>query len=319
MPQPDETIADDYATALGALGRVAEAHFAAGRLDEALELLAHAEGIAMAPQVRPHDRATLLIQVGEIMTARSSFFTNEYEATLATLRCAEQIARATDDRLLFAHALDALGRGYYQRTLTTEQGSFDEALPCFQQALALREAAGDWSGICESMFHVGLVAERQQRYDEALAVFQTAHALAKQHGYRSGLKDTLRHIGFNHMRAGNWAAALGCFRESLTIIEELGLGVLLPFAQLSVGEILHIQQQWGEALEYYQLGYMQAEQIGLRRAAMQIAYSRGELHEAQHDQAQALVWYQRAQTWAVALGHRRGLVMCEEKLGNLAG
>jgi tetratricopeptide (TPR) repeat protein len=104
-PQSNKIIADDYARALGALGRVAEAHFAAGRLDEALELLKHAERIAAAPEVRPHDRVVLLIEAGEIMTSRSSFCTNEYEATLATLRRAEQGARATDDQLLFARSM----------------------------------------------------------------------------------------------------------------------------------------------------------------------------------------------------------------------
>jgi hypothetical protein len=68
MLQSNETIADAYATAPGALGRVAELHFARGCLNEALELLEHAERIA-APEVRPRDRATLLIQAGEIMTS----------------------------------------------------------------------------------------------------------------------------------------------------------------------------------------------------------------------------------------------------------
>jgi tetratricopeptide (TPR) repeat protein len=318
VPSFSEIVATQYSAALSALGRVAEAYFTAGHLDEAVALLDHVQQIAAASEVRPEDRAALLIQAGETLTYRGSFCTNQYDAAFAILQRAEQAARATDDQLLLAHALDARGRGYYQRTLTTEQGSFDQALSYFQQALALRKAAGDGLGLCESLFHVGLVAERQQRYDEALAAFQMVRVLAEQHGYRGVLKDALRHIGFSHLRAGDLVAALGCFHESLAIIEELGLVVFQPFARLSVGEIFHLLEQWGEALHHYAAGYRQAEQLGLSRAAMQIAYSIGELYEAQNDLAQATDWYRRAQTWAVALGHQRGLVMCEKKLGSAA-
>jgi tetratricopeptide (TPR) repeat protein len=315
---PISDVPGQYTTAIQALRQIAETYFYAGRLSDAVRILALGADIAIEPEVRHQDYVALLIQFGTTLTWRGSLMDNEYDTALTILRQAEQIARTTTDHHLIAGAVDALGFALYHKVMTTGLGSFDEPHTYFQQALSLREASADQQGVCESLFHVGLIAERTQQYDDALAAFYQARSLAEQHNYKRELADALRHIGFAYARAGDIDQALKSFQQALVLLEGIEIVLFLPFAHLSVGEMLYEQQKWDEAMHHYHVAYVQAEQMRLRRATMQIAYSKGELYEAKLNPVQARQAYEDAYKWAKELRFKRGMEMCAAKLHGIS-
>ncbi len=305
---------EQYTVVLNGLCRIAESYFYAGRIDDSVHVLTAGEQLADGSDVQPRDLAALLICSGYIHAWRGSLITGEYDIPFAILNRAVQVAKATRDEKLLARALDTLGVTCYNHAMTLADADFDTALSHFQQALTLRETAHDQRGICESLFNIGLVAERKRQYDEALTAFTTVYSTAKQQNYKSEMAGAARHLGFAHIRAGNLDQALDCFQEAQLLIEETGQKIFLPFAQLSVGEVFHMQHKWKQAQQYYQMAYEIAQKMQIKRASVQIAYSLGEVYEEQSNVDQAYAYYEIAYNLATAINFQLGITLCGAKL-----
>jgi tetratricopeptide (TPR) repeat protein len=198
--------------------------------------------------------------------------------------------------------------------MTLAEADFERPLSYFQHALMLRETAQDQRGICESLFHIGLIAERKRHYDDALRALNTVYTTAKHHHYQDTVAEAARHLGFAHLRAGAFDQALDCFQEARHLLEETRQNIFLPFAELSVGEVFSMQQQWEQAEHHYQLAYALAQAMQIKRASVQIAYSLGEVCEAQNNAAQAYTYYETAYDLATAIHFTPGITMCSTKL-----
>jgi tetratricopeptide (TPR) repeat protein len=306
--------AEQYAAILKSLATLAESYFYDGKIDDAVQVLTYAQQLAEAADVLPHHRAALLLCAGFIYSWRGSLITGHYDEALITLHRAEQLAQTTHDQLLLAYALDRLGSAYYKQAVTLAETDFERPLSYFQHALRLRETAHDQRGICESLFHVGLIAERKRQYDAALRTFDAVYTTAKHHHYHDTVAEAARHRGFAHIRAGTFDQALDCFQEARLLLEATRQNIFLPFAELSVGEVFALQQHWEQAEHHYQLAYAQAQTMQIKRASVQIAYSLGEVCEAQHNAAQAYTYYETAYNLATAIHFTHGITMCGAKL-----
>jgi tetratricopeptide (TPR) repeat protein len=301
---------------LKGLSTIAESYFYDGRIDDAVHVLTCAQQLADASDVLPHDLAALLICAGSIYSWRGSLITGDYDLSLTLLHRAEQLARVTHDQLLLARALDTLGSAYYNQAMTRAEADFERPLSYFQHALMVRETAQDQLGICESLFHVGLIAERKRQYDDALRAFDIVYTTAKHHHYHDALAEAARHLGFAHMRTGSFDQALACFQEARLLLEATGQQIFLPFAELSVGEVFAMQQQWEHAEQHYHRAYALAQTMQIKRATVQIAYSLGEVCEAQNHADQAYTYYETAYDLATAIKFKLGMTMCGAKLRN---
>jgi tetratricopeptide (TPR) repeat protein len=184
--------------------------------------------------------------------------------------------------------------------------------------LALHEAHQDQHGICQSRFHVGLIAEREQRFDDAEATFTDVYQIAQRYTFDAEQGEAARHLGFAYLRAGNLDAALRLFQEALALAEKSHVGLFLPFAHLSVGEVFHLQHAYDQAQQHYQTAYHLAEAMQVKRASVQILYSLGELAEDQHEQSEARTHYEAAYTLAQAINFVLGERMIAAKLEGLA-
>lgn len=316
MLTPTDDLPEHYARALRSLARIATTYFDAGRADDALRLLDYAERLAAETDIPPEAAAALLIESGRIRISWASFSTNQYDHALGVLRRAEELIRQLGEPALLAGVLHELGRLFYQQSLTAGAADFDTAAGYFGQALLLREAAGDEQGRCESLFHVGLVAERRRRFDEALAHFEEVRAVAERNGFTGVLAEALRHLAFARLRAGEQELALDYFERSLALLEQAGSRLVLPFARLSVADTLAAAEPEA-ALAIYQVARDEAEQMHVRRALVQILYSLGELYEAGGDGVRARELYQRSYDLARSMAFALGVAMCEQKLAGL--
>src|SRR5215212_10171616 len=302
--------AEQYTAVLKGLTTLAESYFYDGRIEDAVHVLTCAQQLADASDVRPHDLAALLICAGSIYSWRGSLITGDYDLPLSLLHRAEQLAGVTHDHLLLARALDMLGSAYYKQAMTLAEADFERPLSYFQHALLLRETAHDQRGICESLFHVGLITERKRQYDAALRAFDTVYTTAKHHHYHGAVAEAARHLGFAHLRTGAFDQALACFQEARLLLEETGQHIFLPFAELSVGEVFAMQQQWEQAEQHYHIAYALAQTMQIKRASVQIAYSLGEVCEAQNKTDEAYAYYETAYDLATAIQFKLGMTMC---------
>lgn len=310
-------LAQQYADVLAHLRHIADVQLLDGRFNDALRMLRYAEQIAKEPEVVEADRASVLTQLGTTLAEHASFATGAFDEALAVLDRAAEKAEVSGNKRALVEALNALGMAHYRHIMSTGADNFDQAAVCFDQALAIAEAAGSDQGVGMSLLHQAFVAERQQRYDDAVALFNRVRSLAEQHDWPEELAEAWRHLGFAHWRASELDQAQRCFERSLATWEAVSNKLVLPFAHLSLGETFALQGDMHNAMQHYEAAYNLAQATGNQRAALQTAFSIGEVHEQQGDAAHARRWYEQAHAQAKAIQFTLGVTMCEAKLQQL--
>jgi tetratricopeptide (TPR) repeat protein len=165
-----EQFIKDYQTAIAAICEIAEAYYRLGKLDAALNTLqAGTLLLETAPKQQALDesRTKLLLQQGKPLVTRGFYANSGYEAAVSALSQAQELAASAQDEGSIARALQLFGQAYYNKTLNTDEGGYDQPLDHFQQALARREALEDTRGVAESLFYTGLIYERWEQPGEA--------------------------------------------------------------------------------------------------------------------------------------------------------
>jgi tetratricopeptide (TPR) repeat protein len=310
MPQAladSASIATQYTTLVRSLCDIAESYYYLGRLDDALALLDTGAQIAKQKEMLSSDRAQLLLQRGKLRATAIFLASGDFDATLADLTQAQQIAEDTGDRRLLGSALNLIGQAHYFHVLNSGGRDWDAPRTYFQQALAQQEASGDTAGACDSIFQLGLLHERKAEYDLAAEHYRRVLALTAQHGHKRERSYAARHLGFIYHRQGDLEQARHLFEESLALRDQIGLKLYIPFAQIALGDVLLDQGDGAGALDRYQNAYNIAEEMGLKAGLIFALLSMGYAHKEQQSLAQALGHFERALTVAETIGFERGI------------
>jgi tetratricopeptide (TPR) repeat protein len=240
----------------------------AARWDEALRIVRPGETASRA------DRAALLVEQAtierEIGTYRDRRRTADAKRTLQTA------APLVDEPLTRAALLEAEGWILYGSAFRNE-ATFDDAMPRFQEALALRRAAGDRVGTVRSLFPIGLVHQFAGRLPEARRAFEEGHALASEQQLLVELGYFERHLAGLDDDAGEPTRAKEGFRRSLELRERAGHQWGVVFAELALadveaklGEKAAARARLGRALEL-------AQTLDLPVGSARVLESRAEL------------------------------------------
>ncbi len=144
----------------------ASAEMYCGRLDDALALLAQADGISQSPHFDAADRAAVLFRLGCVELKRA----NVAEATSLFTRSLETNARSARPSLLVAAGV----RNWRSRCYQLGR-DWDAAARDAEASLELATDAGCERSRAHAMFQASLVAERQRQW--LLARFHAEQAL----------------------------------------------------------------------------------------------------------------------------------------------
>src|SRR5262249_2990851 len=148
-------IAEQYTALTQAICDISESYYYLGRLADALRLLEAGLHIVEAPEMRPRDRARLLLQYGELLTTQMFLANGDFDTTMAMLARAQQLAVDEQDQQLLGHALNLIGQATYFNTLNTDGSDWDTPLAYLERAVEQHEVAGDTRGLSDSLFHIG--------------------------------------------------------------------------------------------------------------------------------------------------------------------
>jgi len=99
-----------------------------------------------------------------------------------------------------------------------DQGRFDEALGCCEQALAYFREAGDSPREAEALNNLAVVLRKCGRLDEALAELGVALAVWQRLRDALGQTRALNNMGLVHMTAGAYTDAVECFGRALDLV-----------------------------------------------------------------------------------------------------
>jgi DNA-binding SARP family transcriptional activator len=124
-------------------------------------------------------------------------------------------ARLTHDRRAEGWTLNNLGMAHSQ------QKRMDDAIGCFEGALAIRREMGDLRGEAVSTINLADAFLRLERSTEALGQLDRVLSLQREAGYRYGEGAVLTGLGEAHLDLGHADEALGYIQQGLQIFVEI--------------------------------------------------------------------------------------------------
>ena len=197
-------------------------------------------------------------------------------------------------------------------------GELERAQRLHEEALAIRRAAGDTSGIARSLTGLGVIARIQGNLAAARALHQGALEAWREAGHAAGAAGALLDLGLIHLLEGDVAGAKPNLEESFVLFRQqrdaIGEAHALSYLGLlamAAGNLPEAIERFGESLERWRA--MSNQQM--------IATDLANLGEARHlsqSLAEAASLYQDALARFDALGDPRGRGFVLNQLGLLA-
>jgi predicted ATPase/DNA-binding SARP family transcriptional activator len=205
-----------------------------------------------------------------------------------------------------AKALNGLGM------LIWYQGDGHLARERFQQALELRRALADPSGMASALNNLGMVAWSEGDYAEAQARYEECLAADRAAGDQMGIAYSLGNLGLVFHHQGEMRRAQASFDASLAIFRQLGNRRHEAFALHNAGMLAHRRGDNAEARRLYAASLGIKEELGDRWgvASTLVYLALTACREGALDEARALL--ARSMTLRQELGDTRGLIETAE-------
>jgi tetratricopeptide (TPR) repeat protein len=271
----------------------------AGRWDDALADLSARERAA-ADRGQPHARVALLVAISLVLLDEGLNRRADVSRALEPARRAWSLAEQLADGPLIADALDRVGMvRYWQWALgdpPSGDGPLIEAAALFERARSLRDGG---PGLAYSHFHLGLIAEAQDRAAVARAHFARSLDLAGRD--RRIASYALRHLAPQDEAAGRRDLAETRLRRSLELRRSLGWRAGAASGLTALAAFLHRSGRAAEARPLLREAIAVARQAGSSYYATRASHTLARLEEEAGDVAAAISVLQAARADVAAL------------------
>jgi DNA-binding SARP family transcriptional activator len=181
---------------------------------------------------------------------------------IATHHIALDAARRIGDRKAEAWVLNNLGMAFGDQRM-------DEAIGCFEQALAIRREIGDRRGEAQAANNLAYTYQNLRRFEEAVGPLLHALDVQRQVGHRYGEASTLCNLGEVYLELGRVADAIGCTQDALTIAREIGSRRVEAYAKYNLGRAYLGLGRDHEAVGFHQEALAMHRAVGNRHGEAQ--------------------------------------------------
>jgi tetratricopeptide (TPR) repeat protein len=91
---------------------------------------------------------------------------------------------------------------------------FEEAHKCFEDSLKIYQDMKDETGICDTMYNLGVAQINLEQWDEAVATLQSAKKMFEKSSNDSGAADALYGLALATLGQGGFDTAMGHFKKA---------------------------------------------------------------------------------------------------------
>jgi tetratricopeptide (TPR) repeat protein/CHAT domain-containing protein len=204
------------------------------------------EAVRRAERHPEADKLTLDILVGK--------YTRDGRYAELLARWLPQVINSRDKKMQ-AEALGQTGKLHFHL------GNFKEAMPYFQQSLAIRQQIGDKAGEGTTLNNISQIFKAQGDYETALTYLKQSLAICQQIGDKAGEGTTLNNISALYHAQGDYETALTYLKQSLAICQQIGDKAGLCATLFNMGHIHAQNNQMQEAVNAWVTVYMIGKQI----------------------------------------------------------
>ena len=269
--------------------QLANAETAAGRGKDAFNSLAALD--ALGPQTKNNPRINLAkadaaASLGDSTRRRDM-------AALAAREAGEQGAK-----LLLARARDTECRAL------ADLGENEKAKSACKEAREIYEAAGDRSGLAQTLHDMAEVPINQGDFAAAEQLYSQALSISRAIGNQKGQGRELLNLGVISVKNGDLTTARRFYDEAFRHDQEAGDKSAMAAVMGDTGILLRIQGKLQEALNHFQEALELSNQVGHRGSAAQALAVIGDVLLEEGDLPGAYKMYQEASAIEHEIGRK---------------
>ncbi len=236
---------------------------------------------------------------------------DDAEAAEATLRRALDNARRAGDSYLEMAALGNLG---FLRLLTAR---YDEAIPWFEQLLALAREGGYRRFVAKTLHNLGICHTSLGDLDAAIKVLTQAQQDYAVLGDRPGQEACLGDLGNVYFEQQQYETAADSYSKALALARGVGDRLYEGQWLCNLAQVALEKGDWSGAEDYNRRALERLKAIGDRRRLLEVDLGLGRLAEGQGRKDEAERAYESVAVRARDLGAPRLLIEAQARLGLL--
>lgn len=145
------------------------------------------------------------------------------------------------------------------------RGARAEAIPAFQEALALAQGLPLPRYRAEALIGLGMIASAEGRYVDAQEYYQQGLALCQAMGYRPWAARILTNLGVNYSRQEAPRQAQPYFEEALKLAQEEGDQFTVMINNTNLGGVQRSLHNYQASIDYHQRSLRMAREMGEER------------------------------------------------------
>jgi tetratricopeptide (TPR) repeat protein len=199
-------------------------------------------------------------------------------------------------------------------------GKHTEAVPLYEQSLAIRQEIGDRAGEGVTLNNISQIHTVRGEYATALIYLEQSLSIDRELGDRAGEGVTLNNISQIHTVRGEYATALIYLEQSLSICREVSDKAGEACTLNNISEIHRTLGEYATALHCLEQSLSISREIGNKYGEAVTSWNIGYIYEEQGGLAKVEPYMSRAVQLAEEIGHlkleyfRKGLERVRAKL-----
>jgi eukaryotic-like serine/threonine-protein kinase len=269
--------------------QLASAETAGGQGKDAFKTLAALD--VLGPQTKDNPRINLARA-----DAAASLGDSRLRRDMAAL--AAQEAGEQGAKLLLARARDSECRAL------ADLGENEKAKSACEEARRVYEAAGDRSGLAQSLHDMAEVPINQGDFAAAEKLYSQALTIARAIGNQKGQGKELLDLGVISVKKGDFSTAQRFYDEALQHDQEAGDKSAMAAVMGDTGILLRIQGKLQDALNHFQQALELSNQVGHRGSSAQALSVIGDVLLEEGDLPGAYKMYQESSTIEHEIGRK---------------
>ncbi len=213
--------------------------------------------------------------------------------------------------LIQAKAFSAAG------TLAEAQSDYAQAVPLQQEALTLRRAHGDKTGVLISLNNLGFLAERQGDYRKARSLYEETLTRSREIDYALYIAISLLNLGRLLLALGDYITAHVYAEESLTLNRAMGNQWGIALALDNFGHLALIAGEYQTARRYYEEALAIRRGFGGKWGIAMSLQNLGEIDQRQGKYDEARICYEESLALHKEISDQSGIAGALNSLGRL--
>jgi tetratricopeptide (TPR) repeat protein len=181
---------------------------------------------------------------------------------------------------------------------------YSEALPLYEQSLALRQEIGDRAGEGITLNNIGNIYTAWGDYDTALSYLEQSLAIARELGAQKEEGASLVSIGLIYDARGDYDTALKYLEQSLDIHQEVGNRLMEGTTLSNMGAIYHARGDYDTALKYLEQSLTIFRETGSKSEEGTLLNNIGSIYNARGEYDKALALYEQSLEISQEIGDR---------------